>query len=395
MFTLDSLKVMKRMKDHGGMATCKQLSNKYGASYPFYIAHSVSLAKRVAKATGCPLLTRDTENSRWWPILYVGKYAEDATEGVYTWKLRDELSAALDRFDLSHVPLFEDQPTNAYTRDEFLAEVYLSAADLDTLLSLLANKKNLILQGPPGVGKTFAARRLAYAYMGEKDDGRIEFIQFHQSYSYEDFVLGYRPKGDGFELQEGVFYRFCQKAAADPDQPYFFIIDEINRGNISKIFGELLMLVEKDYRDMEVTLAYTGKPFSVPGNLYIIGIMNTADRSLAMIDYALRRRFSFFELGPAFDADGFRVYQGRLDNGMFDALIEEIKQLNRKISRDSSLGRGFCIGHSYFCGQATCSEDRLRQIVEYDIIPLLSEYWFDDPARLEHWKDRLRGVLNE
>ena len=149
----------------------------------------------------------------------------------------------------------------------------------------------LILQGAPGVGKTFTARRLAYSVMGEKDDSRIEFVQFHQNYSYEDFVMGYKPSGDGFELKYGIFYRFCLKAANQPDKDFFFIIDEINRGNMSKIFGELLMLIERDYRGTKATLAYNGMSFSVPKNLYIIGMMNTADRSLAMIDYALRRRF--------------------------------------------------------------------------------------------------------
>ena len=128
-------------------------------------------------------------------------------------------------------------------------EVYMSEEDFDTLVSLLRRKKNLILEGPPGVGKTFTAKRLAWAIMGQKKSSNIEFIQFHQCYSYEDFVMGYKPKGERFELEHGIFYRFCQKAAAKPDEPFFFIIDEINRGNTSKIFGELLMLIEKDYRE--------------------------------------------------------------------------------------------------------------------------------------------------
>ena len=176
-------------------------------------------------------------------------------------------------------------------------------------------------------------------------------VQFHQNYSYEDFVMGYRPDGAEFKLTEGIFYRFCQKAAAYPDKPYFFLIDEINRGNLSKIFGELLMLMEKDYRGSKMTLAYSGQPFFVPENLYIIGMMNTADRSLAMIDYALRRRFGFFELEPGFTSDGFLQYQKGFANETFDALIAQVKALNKEISRDNSLGRGFCIGHSYFCGR--------------------------------------------
>ena len=234
--------------------------------------------------------------------------------------------------------------------------------------------------------------------MGEKDDSRIEFIQFHQSYSYEDFIMGYRPNESGsFDLQEGVFYRFCATARSDPDRDYFFIIDEINRGNLSKIFGELLMLIEKDYRNETVTLAYRDEQFSVPENLYIIGMMNTADRSLAMIDYALRRRFSFFEMDAGFTSEGFKKYSDSLKNSVFDSLISLIIQLNNAIENDSSLGKGFCIGHSYFCNLTaeTCTTSRMRSIVEYDIVPLLSEYWFDDKDTLKKWSDKLRGVFHD
>lgn len=199
-------------------------------------------------------------------------------------------------------PIVTASSSDAYTKDDFLNEVYMTEERYETLVNVLRNKKNIILQGAPGVGKTFAARRLAWSMMGKKDDSRIEFVQFHQNYSYEDFMMGYKPVEDGFELKYGIFYRFCQKAANQPDKEFFFIIDEINRGNMSKIFGELLMLIEKDYRGTKMTLAYNGLPFSVPKNLYIIGMMNTTDRSLAMIDYALRRRFSFFEIEPGFDS---------------------------------------------------------------------------------------------
>lgn len=452
-FTTGSLEIMKRMKDYGGQATCTQLAVKYGETKNFYLTGSTALAKRVVEKTGCPVLTDDkNENSKWWPVLYIGRYATKDEQGSYIWKLRDELSAALDKVDLSGIELYvaaapgeedrgywwlnanpkiwsysdiavgevqsytlynengnkrrifqnfldakagdmiigyesnpvkqivaigrvsaeqdgeklffekvegltspidyttlkecpelermeyfqnsqgslfkltrgeydfildmirEENPVStdaaidAYTKSDFLDEVYMTEKRYENLVAVLRNKKNIILQGAPGVGKTFAARRLAWSMMGEQDDSRIEFVQFHQNYSYEDFMMGYKPVEDGFELKYGVFYRFCQKAANQPDKEFFFIIDEINRGNMSKIFGELLMLIEKDYRGTKATLAYNGLSFSVPKNLYIIGMMNTADRSLAMIDYALRRRFSFFEMEPGFDSEGFIHY---------------------------------------------------------------------------------------
>ena len=537
-FTTGSLEIMKRMKDYGGQATCTQLAVKYGETKNFYLTGSTALAKRVVEKTGCPVLTDDkNENSKWWPVLYIGRYATKDEQGSYIWKLRDELSAALDKTDLSGIELYvaaapgeedrgywwlnanpkiwsysdiavgevqsytlynengnkrrifqnfldakagdmiigyesnpvkqivaigrvsaeqdgeklffekvegltspidyatlkecpelermeyfqnpqgslfkltrgeydfildmirEENPVStdaaidAYTKSDFLDEVYMTEKRYENLVAVLRNKKNIILQGAPGVGKTFAARRLAWSMMGEKDDNRIEFVQFHQNYSYEDFMMGYKPVEDGFELKYGIFYRFCQKAANQPDKEFFFIIDEINRGNMSKIFGELLMLIEKDYRGTKATLAYNGLSFSVPRNLYIIGMMNTADRSLAMIDYALRRRFSFFEVEPGFDSEGFIHYQNDLNNETLNELISKVKDLNHEIALDKSLGKGFCIGHSYFCGRDVCTDEWLHSIVDYDILPMLSEYWFDDPNKLQRWENILQGVF--
>ena len=556
-FDVKSLKVMKCIKDCGGTASCTQLSRIYGDTVNFYNITSSNLAKRIIEKTGCPK-PASIKNNKWWPVLYLGKSAEKNEEGSFIWKLRDELSEALNKVDLSKIEIhktsnvsqlnywlltadpqkfsltnaniseiidyslynrngnkrrifqnfldakegdivfgYEFAPTQKivailkvsteqndkniyfeklenlsfpidltilkekqelknmeflknmrgtlfkltkeefevimniickenlglsskytdnfvdkniisenntnftlnqnrkYTKEDFLKDVYISEEKYDKLVNVLMRKKNIILQGAPGVGKTFLAKRLAYSIMGEKDNERIKFIQFHQNYSYEDFVMGYKPVEEGFELKNGIFYNFCKKATEDPDKDYFFIIDEINRGNLSKIFGELLMLIEADYRGEKSTLAYTGLDFSVPKNLYIIGMMNIADRSLAMIDYALRRRFSFFDIDPAFDSDGFSNYQEKFANKTFDELIEKIKELNKAITQDQSLGKGFCIGHSYFCNAKECTEDWMKDVVEFDILPMLSEYWFDDEVKLNEWKKILVGVFND
>ena len=547
-FTEKSLQIVARMKDYGGMATCTQLAEKYGEDPGFYNGGSTHLAKRVCNAMGMEIAVREDGSEKLWPVLDTGRYAGSEESGVFVWRLRDELSEALDRFDLSGVKLYSDRKTrywmyspgeNAnlwdrcladgvmsvgwdelgdlneyssktkiagrmnevyssdtdytltgaalwnfahevrigdvvyarkgvkavigrgivesdyeydesrevhchirrvkwekidrefrtarmtfyeltkpeairaleddvsdvelispeafkpYTKSDFLSEVYMTEKNYDDLVGILENKKNIILQGAPGVGKTFAAKRLAWSVMGEQDESRVELVQFHQNYSYEDFVMGFKPVEERFELKEGIFYRFCQKASNRPYDKFFFIIDEINRGNLSKIFGELLMLIENDHRGDKVVLAYNGIKFSVPDNLYIIGMMNTADRSLALIDYALRRRFSFFEMEPGFKTEGFKKHQAAQNSEKLDKLIEKTEELNDAISEDSSLGKGFRIGHSYFCFNENnvCTDERLRMIVEFDIIPTLEEYWFDNRAEFENWRDVLRGAL--
>ena len=287
-----------------------------------------------------------------------------------------------------------------YNKEKFLDEVYIEENKYDSIVSILEKKKNIILEGAPGVGKTFMAKRLAYSIIGEKDPSKLCLIQFHQSYSYEDFIEGYRPTENGFKLEHGVFYNFCKKAEEDkdPNSKYYMIIDEINRGNLSKIFGELLMLIESDKRGERLKLAYSEEEFTVPNNLYIIGLMNTADRSLALIDYALRRRFSFIRIEPAFENEKFlRDFKNKFDND-YDNLIEIIKKINDAIENDKSLGSGFKIGHSYFCPDIKDRKGNkkdLEDIITYEIIPLLEEYWYDDEDSILQWKNALDGVIND
>ncbi len=282
-----------------------------------------------------------------------------------------------------------------YTPEDFLNDVYMDRDSYHEVVGVLKNKKNIILQGAPGVGKTYAAKRLAYSIIGQKNSAQVMMVQFHQSYSYEDFIMGYRPTEHGFEIKTGPFYKFCKEAEIDNENDYFFIIDEINRGNLSKIFGELFMLIENDKRGYKLQLLYANEKFSVPKNVHIIGMMNTADRSLALLDYALRRRFAFIEMKPAFDTAGFFQYRSDLNSEIFDKLIASVVQLNHAIVADDSLGEGFCIGHSYFCDitEKHLNNSALSHIVEYEIIPLLKEYWFDEPTKVDTWIQTLRSSI--
>ena len=283
-----------------------------------------------------------------------------------------------------------------YDRTKAMNGLFLAASQFDEMLEALVEKKNLVLQGAPGVGKTFVAKRLAYALIGSNDHRRVETIQFHQSYSYEDFIQGFRPTPNGhFDLKFGIFYEFCRRAQRDESakKPYVFIIDEINRGNLSKIFGELMMLIEPDKRGREhaIPLAYSqsaAEKFYIPENLHLIGMMNTADRSLAMVDYALRRRFRFITLKPEFASTSFR--KSLVDAGAAPELVSEIvarmNALNEVIAADTkNLGFGYQIGHSFFCARNGIKPDErwYRRVIESEIVPLIQEYWFDNEQKVK------------
>ena len=295
-------------------------------------------------------------------------------------------------------------PVSKYSIDTMLAEgVFLDEDELTRIMAQLERKQSLILQGPPGTGKTFLAKRLAYALMGERADERVASVQFHQSYAYEDFVGGYRPGVNDddqlvFKPQDGAFLKLCERArAASPDDKFVMLIDEINRGNLSRVFGELLMLIEADKRSPEhaVELQHQIEDapvddgrFFVPPNVYIIGTMNLADRSLTGMNVAMRRRFAFAELRPRFDTQAFRdeVAKARMPDAMLDRIVERMGALNKVIADDASLGRQYAVGHSFFCPDSQMDDDSdwdswYEAVVEYEIRPLLEEYWFDDAAK--------------
>lgn len=279
-----------------------------------------------------------------------------------------------------------------YKFSEDMDKPFISEQEFLKTVALLKRKKNIILQGPPGVGKTFIARKIAYEILQEIKDANIEMVQFHQSYSYEDFIQGLRPTQNGsFDLKDGIFYSFCQKALAHPDRQFFFIIDEINRGNLSKIFGEMMMLIEADKRSEKFALKMTYSEdeddrFYIPENISIIGTMNTADRSLAIVDYALRRRFAFVTLHPDYGVNfnSFLSAKG-LSAQMVEHICSSVTKVNSKIKEDINLGEGFQIGHSYFCTYETNEDENSwwNDILNFELKPLLEEIWFDDSTKVD------------
>lgn len=309
-----------------------------------------------------------------------GDVKELKNQRSYVNKYRDFLKYCADQkeklSDASAEYNFADDPDKPFISEE----------KFDEIVELLFRKKNIILQGAPGVGKTFLARKVAYQLIGQMKDENIETVQFHQSYSYEDFMQGIRPTTTGeFKVRNGIFYNFCKQAKEKSEETFVFIIDEINRGNLSKIFGELMMLIESDKRSPRYALKLTygeenSLKFYVPENVYIIGCMNTADRSIAIVDYALRRRFAFCPIEPEL-GDSFKAFLcSELSKEFVDEICGKLKRVNSIIRDSSSLGKGLEIGHSYFCQISSVDDERewWRSIYKYELFPYLQEICFEN-----------------
>jgi MoxR-like ATPase len=380
-FYESDLVYLDKMLELGGDATATQLAAALDKHHSSFNAPVVQLAKRVLKAVDMDAPQRENGSEYYWGVLFNG---EVQVNHHFLWRLKPSLKEALTAI--------KSQPLQRYTKEDFLSEVFIDEEQYDTIKNLLQYKKNLIFQGPPGVGKTFVSKRLAYSLMGVIDSSRVETLQFHQNYAYEDFIMGYRPDENGFTLQYGVFYEFCERALKEPEQDYYLIIDEINRGNLSKVFGELFMLIERDKRGEYVTMGYSKKKFTVPDNVYLIGTMNTADRSLAQLEVALRRRFAFVTLEPAFNEKWRRTIQkSDVSPDMVSRILFAVEKINKVIIGDFQLGPGYAIGHSFFTSKPENMDEQewYKGILDFEIIPLLKEYFFDRP---EIVKDLIEGI---
>lgn len=391
---LDTLYYLYKM---GGTGSCKQITNKYGNSAAHYNMNTIKVAKAVHKETQCPLCVRESGENEYWPVLFYGRALEDSDEGVFSYKMREPLMEAIK--SLEERGVFQEMK------------------ELDKEFD-----KNLILYGPPGTGKTYNSVIYAVAicdgkpvdeltdyaavmsrYNELKKSGRISFTTFHQSYGYEEFIEGIKPIIDenkqdiGYTIEPGVFKKFCDNAKSitrtstgiestvieENTEPYVFIIDEINRGNISKIFGELITLIESTKRAgmpeaASAILPYSGDEFSVPSNVYILGTMNTADRSIALMDTALRRRFQFVEMMP--DSDVLRkIHADKVEDLDVAAMLDKI---NERI--EYLYDREHTIGHAFFTDlKDDATLVKLQSIFEKSVIPLLQEYFYEDYQKIQ------------
>lgn len=345
--------------------------------------------------------TTESTIDRTMQVLRDDDLLEFVARGIYRWTGFDEKGLLLDdvmQVEETTVP----SPIVPYSLDDIIDEgSFLDRDSLSSILERLRTKKNLILQGPPGTGKTWLAKRLAFALMGQKSDRKVRAVQFHPNLSYEDFVRGWRPSGEGkLTLVDGPFLEMIKAAAKDPNNKHVVVIEEINRGNPAQIFGEMLTLLEADKRTPDEALELCYRQFDderihIPGNLYVIGTMNIADRSLALVDLALRRRFAFINLEPVFGKvwrDWVHSKSG-IEVSVLEGIEQRLLALNEEIKLDRSLGAQFKVGHSYvtpaFHSSITNAQEWFRQVVVTEIGPLLDEYWFDDLDKAEKACNRL------
>jgi 5-methylcytosine-specific restriction protein B len=295
------------------------------------------------------------------------------------------------------LPPSSEPPTKPYGVEDILQDgCFLPREELETILERLQDKKNLILQGPPGTGKTWLAKRLAYALVGSKNSELIRSVQFHAAIAYEDFVRGWRPAADGkLRLCNGPFLEMVKKAKDRREESFVIVIEEINRGNPAQIFGELLTLLEEDKRKEEEALFLCHQdsaeplPVYIPENLHVIGTMNIADRSLALVDYALRRRFAFVTLVPCFD-NRWLDWMTHADKAAMPREIalqiaQKMNALNERIASDTLLGQAYAVGHSYVTTDKRIENPHnwFLSIVETELEPLLKEYWFDNHSEVK------------
>lgn len=280
----------------------------------------------------------------------------------------------------------------SYGKEDFLKEAFFEEAGYDCLRELLMSKKNIILTGAPGVGKTFIAERLAYSIIGEKDSERVRVIQFHSGYNYDNFVMGYRKTVAGDVLTTGVFYDFCKEAEPD-DKEYFLIIDDIGRGNLSAVLGDVITLLGSESRGRQARLLYRDEQFSIPENVYIIGTMNTSSDNYALTDFSLRRRFAFYEINPAFDNPAFIKYRNEIGSQKLDRLVKVITDLNKSITQDTAKSNGLLIGHSYFCNKSFIDDNQLEFITKYELLPLIHTYFSAQPDQDKLWTVKFTAAI--
>ena len=335
--------------------------------------------------------TIESTINRQFQMLRDDDLLEFSSRGVYRWL--DWLDADIE------TPIAVPE---SYTIDDVISEgCFIAREKIEKILERLRTKKNLILQGPPGTGKTWLAKRLAFALIGERADGKVRAVQFHPNLSYEDFIRGWRPAGDGkLTLVDGPFMEMMAAASKDPTSRYVVVIEEINRGNPAQIFGEMLTLLEVDKRtpNEALELSYRrseNESVFIPDNLYVIGTMNIADRSLALVDLALRRRFAFIDLEPTLGKPWHDWVQSKcgIDSEILDEIEKRLVSLNNEISADTGLGAQFQVGHSYvtppFGIPIRDAREWFRQVVDTEIGPLLDEYWFDALEKSQKARERL------